>query len=131
MELNLDNYRFTRTHEWIRLEGKEGIVGITEHAQSEVTDIVFVELPTVGKRIETGKECMGIESVKSAFSIYAPVSGEITAVNTKLESDPGLPNHSPYERGWFFRVRLDTPAEIDKLMTQKEYKAFLENEQKV
>ncbi len=116
-----EQLRYTRSHEWVRVEGAEAVVGITDHAQRELTDIVYVELPPIGKVVEANKECAVIESVKTASDIYAPVSGEVVAVNTELESAPQLVNQDPYGKGWLFRVRLSNPAEIDSLLTAEQY----------
>lgn len=113
--------KYTRSHEWIRVEGTEAVVGITDHAQRELTDVVYVELPPVGKVVEANKECAVIESVKTASDIYAPVSGEVIAVNTELADAPGLVNQDPYGRGWLFRVRVKNPGELDSLLTPAQY----------
>src|SRR5579863_4689797 len=98
--------RYAKSHEWIRLEGTTGYVGISDHAQKEVTDVVYVEMAKVGKAVKAGDEATTLESVKAAFSIYAPVSGTISKTNNALESDPGLINKSPYEEGWIFTLEL-------------------------
>ena len=94
--------RYTKTHEWVRKEGEKVIVGITDYAQHEISDVVFVELPHVGQKVERGKAISIVESVKAAFDIYAPVSGAISKVNTALESNPALVNKDPYGNGWFY-----------------------------
>ena len=94
--------RYTKTHEWVRRQGEKLIVGISDYAQHEISDVVFVELPHVGQQVEGGKATCIVESVKAAVDIYAPVSGTIKAINTTLESDPGLVNQEPYGKGWFF-----------------------------
>src|SRR5512144_640518 len=96
------NLRYAKTHEWVRVEGPVAVVGITDHAQHELTDVVYVELPAVGRDLEAGKECAVVESVKAASDIYAPVSGEIVAVNEELSHAPELINQDPYGKGWLF-----------------------------
>ncbi len=119
--------RYTRTHEWIAPANVQGEwnVGITDFAQKEVTDVVFVELPKVGRSVPRGGEAAIIESVKAAFSIYTPASGTIVAVNQDLESDPGLLNRDPYGRGWIFRFKATAPDEIGDLMDEGAYAKFL------
>ncbi|MHB8422021.1 MAG: glycine cleavage system protein GcvH [Leptospirales bacterium] len=119
--------RYTKTHEWLaQSEDKESWnVGISDFAQQEVTDVVFVELPKVGRQVPRGGEAAIIESVKAAFSIYAPVSGTIAAVNHSLDGDPGLLNRDPYGEGWIFRIRPGDPAELDALMDDLAYEQFL------
>lgn len=119
--------RYTQTHEWlVQSEDKESWnVGISDFAQQEVTDVVFVELPKIGRQVPRGGEAAIIESVKAAFSIYSPVSGTIVAVNHSLDGDPGLLNRDPYGEGWIFRVRPGDPAELDALMDERAYEKFL------
>src|ERR1019366_5048634 len=102
--------RYAKSHEWIRVDGTLGYVGISDHAQKEVTDVVYVEMAKVGKVVKAGEEGTTLESVKAAFSIYAPVSGTITKTNNALEGDPGLINKSPYEDGWIFALEIANPA---------------------
>jgi len=116
---------YTKSHEWIRLDGKTGTVGISDHAQKEVTDVVYVEMAKVGKSLKAGEEATTLESVKAAFSIYAPVSGTISKTNNALDGDPGLINKSPYDDGWIFALDISDPAEINSLMTEEQYKEFL------
>ena len=123
--VDLDKLRFTKTHEWLRVEGNTGYVGITDHAQKEITDVVFVELPKTGKEVAKAGEAAVVESVKAAFSIYAPVSGKIVKANDAVEKDPSLVNKSPYEEGWFFAIEMKDKSEIDSLMTQKDYLEFI------
>jgi len=127
MMVDLEKLRFTKTHEWLRLEGDIGYVGITDHAQKEITDVVFVELPAIGKEIVKQGEAAVVESVKAAFSIYAPVSGKIVKANGAVEKDPSLVNKSPYEEGWFFVVEIKDKTEINSLMTHKDYLEFIES----
>src|ERR1700693_25235 len=105
----MSNRRYTKSHEWIRVDGNVGKVGISDHAQKEVTDVVYVEMAKVGKTLKAGEEATTLESVKAAFSIYAPVSGTITQTNNALEGDPGLINKSPYENGWIFAMEITKP----------------------
>lgn len=123
--VNLEYLKFTKTHEWLRLEGNRATVGITDHAQHEITDVVFVELPKIGKRISQGEEVAVVESVKSAFSIYAPVSGSVVQVNEALRKDPGLVNRSAYEEGWIFVLEASNPSEAQSLMGQAQYEEFV------
>jgi len=113
--------KFTQTHEWIRVMGKEGIVGISDHAQKEISDVVFVELPSLGKSFKQKESCAVVESVKAAFDIYAPVSGKILEVNTKLGDHPELINKSPYQEGWLFKMEIAHPEEIDSLEDETGY----------
>lgn len=118
-----DDLRFAKSHEWVRLADGVATVGITDHAQHELTDVVFVELPAVGRKLRAGEACAVVESVKTASDIYAPVAGEVVAVNEALPGNPGLVNTAPYGDGWFFRVR---PSEADPakgLLTPAEYRA--------
>jgi glycine cleavage system H protein len=117
--------RYAKTHEWIRLDGKTGYVGISDHAQKEVTDVVYAEVPKTGKTLKAGEEATTIESVKAAFSIYAPVSGTLVKANAKLETDPGLINKSPFDDGWIFALDVSDPSELEKLMTEEQYETFL------
>jgi|UniRef100_A0A7C3LRX8 glycine cleavage system H protein len=122
-----ENRRYTRTHEWMAPSDtpEQWNVGITDFAQKEVTDVVFVELPKVGRQVPRGGEAAIIESVKAAFSIYAPVGGTILGVNQELESDPGLLNRDPYGKGWIFRFRPDHSADVQSLMDGPAYETFL------
>lgn len=118
---------FTDEHEWIDVEGDSATVGITDYAQEQLGDIVFVELPEVGSVIDKGKDAAVVESVKAASDVYAPVSGEVTEVNAALEDDPALVNTSAEEGGWFFRLTLSDPGELEGLMDAKAYHAFVDN----
>jgi len=115
------NLRYAKTHEWVRVEGDIAVVGITDHAQNELTDVVYVETPTVGSRAEAGKECAVVESVKAASDIYAPVSGDIVAVNEELSSAPELLNQDPYTKGWLFKVKISDPGELNELLSPDDY----------
>jgi len=121
----VSNRRYAKSHEWIRVEGTLGYVGISDHAQKEVTDVVYVEIPKTGKAVKAGEEGTTLESVKAAFSIYAPVSGTIAKTNASLEGDPGLINKSPYEQGWIFAIEMADPKELDTLMTEEQYQQFI------
>jgi glycine cleavage system H protein len=116
-----DDLRYAETHEWIRLEGALGTVGITDHAQAELTDIVYVELPQIGAAVEARKAAAVVESVKAASDIYSPVNGEVVEVNHELESNPALVNTDPYKMGWLFKLKLSNPEEISSLKTAAEY----------
>lgn len=117
-----EDLRYAETHEWIRLEGATGIVGITDHAQAELTDVVFVELPQVDAVLEAHQAVAVVESVKAASDIYSPVAGEVVAVNSELETNPALVNTDPYGAGWLFKVKLSNPAEISSLKTAADYR---------
>jgi glycine cleavage system H protein len=115
--------KYTKSHEWVRVRGVEATVGITDHAQRELTDVVFVELPAVGKKLKAGDACAVVESVKTASDIYSPVSGEVVEVNAALVDNPALVNNDPYGGGWFFRMKLSKPAEVETLLTPAQYAA--------
>lgn len=117
--------RYTKSHEWVRKTEDKITVGITDYAQHEISDVVFVELPHVGQKVEQGKAVSIVESVKAAFDIYAPVSGTIKAINTMLESDPALANQDPYGKGWFFELTPSNPKEWDSLFTRDQYESML------
>ena len=117
---------FTDEHEWIEVDGDIATVGITDYAQGQLGDIVFVELPEVGAMIEQGKDAAVVESVKAASDVYAPITGEITEVNPALEEDPALVNSAPEDAGWFFKMTIADPGELDALMDEDSYKAFVD-----
>ena len=117
---------FTDEHEWIDLEGDTATVGITDYAQEQLGDIVFVELPDVGAMVDKGKDAAVVESVKAASDVYAPISGEVTEANSALEDDPALVNSSPEEDGWFFKLTIGDKSEFEGLMDAKAYAAFVE-----
>lgn len=119
--------RYTKDHEYIRVEGDAGIVGISDYAQSQLGDVVFVELPSVGKSLAKGAEAAVVESVKAASEVYAPVSGEVVEVNSDLEAAPGTVNEDPAGRGWFLKIRLTNPSELDGLMTEEQYQEFVKS----
>ena len=120
-----EDCRFTKTHEWACHEGGTVTVGVTDHAQHEITDIVFVEPPKPGRQVKAGEACCVVESVKAAFDIYAPLSGEVVAVNEALVKDPACVNRSPHGEGWLFKIRPASPGEADKLMDWSRYQEFL------
>ena len=113
--------RYAKTHEWVRVAGEYATVGITDHAQHELTDIVFVELPQMGRKLKAGESCAVVESVKTASDIYTPVSGEITAINDAVVANPALVNTDPYGEGWFFELKLAKPEEAQSLLTTDAY----------
>jgi glycine cleavage system H protein len=124
-----ENLRYTNEHEWLRAEGDNWRVGITEFAQKQLGDVVMVDIPTVGKSVARGDELGTIESVKAVSQLYAPVSGEIVAVNKELESEPELLNTDPYGEGWIVEIKPDNRAELDSLLAADAYATFLaENE---
>jgi glycine cleavage system H protein len=119
------NFRYTKEHEWVNVEGGVATIGITDYAQSELGDVVFVELPKVGAKLETGKSFGNVESVKAVSEIYAPAAGEVTAVNTELVNKPELLNSDPHGAGWLIKMRLANAAELSGLMDGPAYEAFI------
>ncbi len=117
---------YTEEHEWIRVEGEQATVGISDHAQEQLGDIVFVELPEVGKKLAKGEQAAVVESVKAASEVYAPVGGEVTEVNSALEEKPELVNQDAEGEGWFFRMKLADPGELEGLMDRDAYEKFVE-----
>jgi glycine cleavage system H protein len=117
-----ENLKYTDSHEWVRIEGDTATVGITDYAQEELGDVVYVELPDVGANFEAGDEAAGVESTKAHSDIYAPLTGEIVAVNEELEEDSALINNSPYAEGWIFKLKIMDGAEMDTLMDAETYK---------
>jgi glycine cleavage system H protein len=117
--------RFTKDHEWIRQDGDTAVIGITDFAQQQLGDIVYVELPEPSSRVETGKEAAVVESAKAASEVYAPVSGEVVAVNAAITDDPAKVNADPMGEGWFLTVKLDDPKALDGLMDEAAYAAFV------
>lgn len=115
---------YTKEHEWVRVEGDTGTVGITDFAQGQLGDIVFVETPEAGRQVSQGGEAAVVESVKAASDVYAPVSGEVVEGNAALADEPGLVNSDPEGEGWFFKLRLSEPGQLDALMDAAAYKAF-------
>lgn len=116
-----EDLRYAESHEWVRITDGVATIGITDHAQQELTDIVFVELPEVGRQLAAGDQCAVVESVKTASDIYAPVSGEVIEINGDLDADPALVNSTPYEGGWFFKLRVTDTSETDKLLSPADY----------
>ena len=121
--------RYTKDHEWVRVEGDLVVVGISDYAQSQLGDVVYVELPEIGRRVEQGEEAAVVESVKAASEVYAPVSGEVVEVNEALAADPARVNADPTGEGWFIKLRLDDPKQLDTLMDEEAYKRFVEEQQ--
>ena len=119
---------FTKEHEWIRVEGDTATVGITDFAQAQLGDVVFVEVPSAGAQLQKGKEAAVVESVKAASDVYAPVSGEVVEGNQALVDDPALVNSAAEGDGWFFRIRLSDNSELNGLMNADEYKAFCDSQ---
>jgi glycine cleavage system H protein len=117
--------RYAASHEWIKVEGATGIVGISDHAQAELSDVVYVELPKVGTKVNAGAVIATIESVKAASDIYAPVSGEVTEVNSELVKKPELVNQDPYGAAWLFKLAVSAPEEVQKLQDAAAYKAAI------
>src|SRR5438552_13607746 len=115
--------KYAKSHEWARLAGDIATIGITDHAQHELTDVVFVELPETGKKIKAGEACAVVESVKTASDIYSPVSGEVTEANKAVVDDPALVNREPYGGGWFYKIKLSNPAELEALLGAEQYAA--------
>ena len=115
--------KYAKSHEWVRVAGNTATVGLSDHAQQELTDVVFVELPDVGRKINAGDACAVVESVKTASDIYSPLSGEILETNRAVVNDPALVNRDPYDAGWFFKIKLADPAELNGLLPPEKYQA--------
>ncbi len=113
--------KYAKSHEWVRVSGATATVGITDHAQHELTDIVFVELPAVGRQVKASEACAVVESVKTASDIYSPVSGEITGVNAAVVDNPALVNTEPHAGGWLYQIKLSNPAELSALLSPADY----------
>jgi glycine cleavage system H protein len=118
-----EDLKYAETHEWVRIDKTIGTVGITDHAQAELTDIVFVELPKVGAKVTAKQQAAVVESVKAASDIYSPVSGEVTEVNSELENNPALVNTAPYAEGWLFKVQLEEGVDLSELKDAAAYRA--------
>jgi glycine cleavage system H protein len=116
---------FTKEHEWIKVDGDIATVGITDHAQEQLGDIVFAEVPEVGRSLSKGQEAAVVESVKAASDVYAPVSGEVTEGNGKVVDNPEIVNSDPEGEGWFFKLKLDNPGELDGLMDETAYREWV------
>lgn len=119
--------KYAKSHEWVRVTGDIVTVGVSDHAQQELTDVVFVELPAAGRALKAGEACAVVESVKTASDLYAPVSGEVVAVNPDVVADPALVNRDPYGSGWFFQIRLSRPEELTSLLDAAAYRAQIGN----
>jgi glycine cleavage system H protein len=117
--------RYTKEHEWIRVEGGEATVGVTDYAQGELGDVIFVELPAPGTKVAHMKSFGTIDAVKTVSDLFAPVSGEVTAVNTELKDHPALVNQAPYSKGWMVRIRVENPKELDQLLSADAYEKHL------
>lgn len=123
--MNSEDLKFSKEHEWVRVEDDIATVGISDYAQKELGDVVYVELPPIGDTFNQGDACSNIESVKAVNDIYAPVSGEIVDVNSELEDKPEIINQSPYEDGWIFKMRMDDENELEELMDADMYEEYL------
>lgn len=121
----MSTIRYTKDHEWVRQEGDIAVIGITDYAQEQLGDVVYVELPEIGRQVERGKEAAVVESAKAASEVYAPVSGEVVAVNDEIAGDPAKVNADAQGEGWFIKVRLSDPKELDGLMDEAAYQAFV------
>ena len=117
--------KFTKDHEWVRLDGDSATIGITDHAQTALGDIVFVELPEIGREVAAGEDCSVVESVKAASDVFSPLAGTITEANAALTDDPAIVNRDPLGEGWFFRLTPSDPAAFDALLDEAAYTAFL------
>ena len=120
-----EEFQYTKDHEWIRVDGNTGTIGITDHAQKELGDIVYVELPKSGDEVTAAETFGSVESVKAVSEIFSPVTGEVTAVNNKLQDHPELLNSDPHSEAWLIRVHLSNPKEVEKLMSSEEYEAYI------
>jgi glycine cleavage system H protein len=118
--------KFTKDHEWIKLDGEVATVGITDYAQKQLGDVVFVELPEIGRNVVAGKEAAVVESVKAASEVYAPVAGDVVEVNEALADDPALVNRDPQGEGWFVKLRIENQSELDSLLDEAAYKEYCE-----
>jgi len=121
----MSELRFTKDHEWVRREGDTVVIGITDYAQEQLGDVVYVELPELGRQVEQGKEAAVVESAKAASEVYAPVSGEVVAVNEVIAGDPGKVNADPMGEGWFVKLRLADPTQLDALLDEAAYRKFV------
>jgi glycine cleavage system H protein len=121
----MSELRFTKDHEWVRREGDMVVIGITDYAQEQLGDVVYIELPEIGREVEQGEEAAIVESAKAASEVYAPVSGEVVAVNEAIAGDPGKVNADPMGEGWFMKLRLADPAQFDALLDETAYRKFV------
>jgi glycine cleavage system H protein len=126
-EVKMSKKKYTKEHEWVEIEGDTATVGITNHAQESLGDIVFIDLPTVGKEVKSNEELCVIESVKAASDIYAPIDGEVIEINNNLNDDASIVNQDPEKDGWIFKMKMADPNQYNNLMTLEEYLASLEN----
>lgn len=122
---NPEQCRFAKTHEWVFMDAGTAVVGVSDHAQREITDVVFVELPKTGRAAKAGEAVAVVESVKAAFDIYAPVSGQVLEANDTVVKDPALVNSSPHDKGWLFKLKASDPKELESLMTFSQYQEFV------
>ena len=122
----MSTIKYTKDHEWVRVDGDVGTIGVTDYAQEQMGDVVFVELPEVGRRVETGDDAAVVESVKAASEIYAPVAGEVIEANQAVVDDPSLVNSDATGQGWFMKLRIADPGELDRLMDEAAYQSFVE-----
>ena len=120
-----ESLRYTKDHEWIRVEGDAGFIGITDYAQGELGDIVFVELPAIGKKVEHSQAFGTVEAVKAVSDLYSPITGEVLDVNKKIHDSPELVNKDPYEQGWMIKVKIEKPAELESLLDVEAYKKLV------
>ena len=120
-----ENLKYTKDHEWIRIEGTIGTVGITEYAQGELGDVVFVELPKIGAKVESGQSFGTVEAVKAVSDLYSPVTGEVTEINKEIQDSPELVNKESYERGWMIKIQIDNPSEVNSLLDAEAYKKLI------
>jgi glycine cleavage system H protein len=118
--------KYSKDHEWVRVDGATAVVGISDYAQTQLGDVVYVEVPEVGRKLEQGKEAAVVESVKAASEVYAPITGEVTAVNAELAGEPGRVNADPMGEGWFFKMTVTKPKELEALMDEAQYKTYVE-----
>lgn len=123
-----ENFRYTKEHEWVRVEGDTGVIGITDHAQKELGDIVYVDLPKVGTVVEQGKTLGSVESVKAVSDVYAPVSGEVVEINEALAGAPEKLNEDPHGAAWLVKIRLSAPDEVKQLLSAAEYQSYIGGE---
>jgi len=117
--------KFTKDHEWVRVEGSTAVIGISDYAQQQLGDVVYVELPEVGRKLEQGKEAAVVESVKAASEVYAPLTGEVTAANSDLTAEPARVNSEPLKSGWFFKMTITDPKQLDGLMSEAQYANYV------
>ena len=125
----MSDVKYSKEHEWISVDGDVATIGITQHAAEQLGDLVFVELPAIGKTVAPGDEAAVVESVKAASEVYAPLSGEVVEVNSELEGEPGKVNEAPEGDGWFLKLKLSSPSELDGLMNAAAYKAFVDEQE--